>query len=156
MPEKVVKIVEKKKKRKSKRKKSKVMNPGFLPQPPQGVPMGSGRSNRSLTYAPGLKSKTFGGVGALRSKAQSSLGYKALLSFALPGDSPAIRLGKRFGADPSAVAKLHRRPPFNYPQPNTHQGDLPTTDCTAFLFRDALRSFIASYGNDGGYHHLRV
>lgn len=66
-----------------------------------------------------------------------------LLSFVLPKETDPIRVGSLYGSAKTAVAPLFRKEPV---VAATGDGDLPASDVCCFAFRDALRSFISTYG----------
>lgn len=102
-----------------------------------------GRTPASLALNPTVKKNI---KAQLKRQAMSTLAYRAALSMALPKESEAVRLGGRYGSDPTAVAKLHRRPALRYGRIGGALQDLPTTEQASFLFRDPLRSMIYSTG----------
>jgi hypothetical protein len=84
-------------------------------------------------------------INALKAKQASPLQLQLLKALTLPGEFPWPRVSSAFGSDPTATAKLYRKPNLRYSS-TALPGDLANRNTTAFAFRDALRSGLYSFG----------
>lgn len=83
---------------------------------------------------------------ALGEGEHSAQAVKCLVSLVLPKESDPVRVGSIYGSDKTAVARLFRKTNLAQTTQTVPPSDLPISESAAFVFRDALRSFVYNFG----------
>lgn len=88
-------------------------------------------------------------TGAMSSKQYRGEVLKCLTSLALPKETDPVRIGSVYGSNKTATAKVFRKSNL-VPATLAIAADIPNTNQCAFVFRDALRAMVFSYGLAAG------
>lgn len=99
-------------------------------------------------YGPQLAVKSVRASTKMIRKMSSSPVLRLVSALTLPKESDAIRLGKAYGSDPTAVGKVFRKQNLKYG--GGVGADLLPSEHAMFAFRDPLRALVTSYALEAG------